>query len=161
MRHFISTLAFTTVLAVSGATTANAAQVSAPVGANVLAALQISNKVPLYFGKFLPATSQGTIYLYSDGTKQCIEVTCLTNDETVSEFEVTGSADATYTISVPSNAILRFGVNELEVEFFRSKFTGLLLQGTDTFKVGGLLFVKANQAPGSYTGSFVVTVEYN
>ena len=39
--------------------------------------------------------------------------------------------------------------------------TGLLTAGAQTLLVGGTLTVGSAQAPGNYTGSFTVAVDYN
>jgi spore coat protein U-like protein len=39
--------------------------------------------------------------------------------------------------------------------------TGTLANGTVALPVGGTLTVGANQAAGSYTGTYTMTVEYN
>ena len=41
-----------------------------------------------------------------------------------------------------------------------SKTTGILTGGSDSFSVGGTLTVGADQAPGSYAASFLVSIQY-
>ena len=60
------------------------------------------------------------------------------------------------------------GTETMTVDTFTSTLsgTGLVVTGTlvgtgGSFKVGGKLHVAADQTPGSYTGTFMVTAAYN
>jgi len=74
-------------------------------GAEIIAPLQISNTVALYFGTIAPSlTSADTVVVASNGAKSCgAELTCLTDDHTAAAFAVTGEADQSYSITLPSS----------------------------------------------------------
>jgi spore coat protein U-like protein len=87
---------------------------------------------------------------------------------------VSGDGAATYNVSLPSSVNLTDGsghammLNTFAVSgdgdsnpltrLLRNDGTGL---GIDTFGVGAKVNVGANQPPGTYNGTFVVTVQYN
>jgi len=166
MRNFISTLALATVLAVAGAAAANAAPVTAEAGAGakIIAPLEITNISSLYFGTIAPSLTQGdNVVVTPAGDKKCgAALTCLTADHTAAAFDVKGEADAVYTISLPGGIeITNDKGDAMKVfDFTGSKDSGRLVQGEDSFTVGGTLDVGIRQAAGKYTGRFVVAVEY-
>ncbi len=141
-----------------------AAEVDSDAGAKIVAPLQISNVSALYFGTVAPSlTADDTVVVSSAGAKTCgAELTCLTDDHTAAEFDVTGEADASYTIDLPNAVQISNGAggNMTVDNFTGSKSNGTLVAGEDNFAVGGTLAVAANQATGEYTGTFTVAVEY-
>jgi len=141
-----------------------AADVEADAGAKIVAPLQISNNTALYFGTIAPSlTSADNVIVSPAGTKSCgAELTCLTDDHTAANFKVSGEADASYTIELPNSINIANGAGGSMVVdgFTGSKSSGTLVSGADSFNVGGTLGVAANQPSGEYTGSFVVSVEY-
>ena len=81
-------------------------------------------------------------------------------------FSVTGDPSATYAITLPANGVvaLTSGANSMAVDNFTSSpaATGQLGGGgSQTLMVGATLSVAGNQASGSYSGSFTLTVNYN
>lgn len=132
-------------------------------GAEIVAPLQISNTTALYFGTIAPSlTSADTVVVAANGAKSCgAELTCLTEDHTAAAFAVTGEADLSYGITLPTSVSISNGTQSMTVNAFSgSQTSGTLVSGNDTFTVGGTLNVAANQAAGEYTGTFTVTVEY-
>lgn len=141
-----------------------AADVSADAGAKIIAPLQISNSTALYFGTIAPSlTSADEVVVTPAGAKSCgAELTCLTDDHTAAAFNVSGEADASYTIELPRSINITNGAGGSMVvdSFAGSKSNGTLVSGADSFTVGGTLAVSANQPSGEYTGTFTVSVEY-
>lgn len=141
-----------------------AADVETDAGAKIIAPLQIANTTALYFGTIAPSlTADDTVVVNAAGAKTCgSELTCLTDDHTAAAFNVTGEADHSYTIDLPTQIQLSNGADgSMTVDGFAgSQETGTLSNGADSFSVGGTLSVGANQATGEYTGTFIVTVEY-
>jgi len=153
-----------TAIVASFATSSFAADVDADAGAKIIAPLQISNSTALYFGTIAPSlTNADQVVVSPAGAKSCgAELTCLTDDHTAALFNVSGEADASYTIDLPSNIQIANGAGgTMDVNNFSgSKDGGTLASGTDSFTVGGTLLVAANQPTGEYTGTFTVAVEY-
>lgn len=81
------------------------------------------------------------------------------------QFTVAGTAGATYAITLPANdtVTLSDGSNTMAVNNFTSSpsGTGTLTGGSQVLRVGATLTAGIAQAPGSYTGSFTVSVQYN
>ncbi len=142
-----------------------AADADGTAGAIIIAPLQVASVTDLYFGTIAPSlTAADTVIVSAAGAKTCgAELTCLTEDHTAAQFDVTGEADITYTITLPTSISLSNGAGgSMTVDSFTgSKASGTLVAGADSFTVGGSLGVAANQATGSYTGTFTVAVEYN
>ncbi len=69
----------------------------------------------------------------------------------------------TYSITLPSSATLTSGGDTMTVDTFTHDAGGAptLVFGSDTFNVGATLKVDPNQAVGTYSGTFAVTVNYN
>ena len=150
--------------AVTLSTPALAAEAESDAGAKIIAPLQISNNTALYFGTIAPSlTSADTVSVSHAGAKDCgSELTCLTDDHTAADFSVTGEADWSYSIQLPTSIEIQNsdGENMTVNAFTGSKVGGTLVSGSDSFTVCGTLGVEANQPTGEYTGTFVVGVEY-
>lgn len=160
MKKLLSAVAGAAMLA----NAAIAADVSSDAGAKIVAPLQIANTTALYFGTIAPSLSSAdTVVVSPAGAKSCgAELTCLTDDHTAAAFNVTGEADLSYTIDLPTSIQISngAGANMTVNNFTGSKANGTLVSGADSFTVGGTLAVAANQATGEYTGTFTVAVEY-
>lgn len=82
-------------------------------------------------------------------------------------FSVTGEAGFTYAITLPADGAVTISdgaSHTMAVNTFTSNpgTTGTLSgAGTGSLKVGATLVVGNNQAPGTYSGTFSVTVAYN
>jgi hypothetical protein len=82
-------------------------------------------------------------------------------------FTVAGGASRTFTISLPAAGVsISNGTpaQDMTVNAFTSSLGAsntLDGSGAAALAVGGTLNVAASQAPGSYTGTFNVTVAYN
>ena len=79
-------------------------------------------------------------------------------------FAVTGSANATYSITLPTSATLTGPASTLTVSTFASSpsWTGTLNgAGQQQLNIGATLNLEAHQESGSYSGTFAVTVAYN
>lgn len=158
-------LAGAVVLAsLTAATSAQAQSADAGAGAKIIAPLEISNVTDLYFGTIAPSTTVAdTVTVLADGSRKCgPALTCLTANHTAAAFEVTGEADAFYTISLPKEIkiVNENGTAMRVADFSGSKSNGQLLNGEDSFTVGGTLDVGVRQEAGNYKGSFTVAVEY-
>ena len=78
------------------------------------------------------------------------------------KFTVSGEAEKTYTISLPTSSSILFGANSLTVSNFTcSNGTNGSIGTDDLFYVGGELTIPADATPAVYLGTFNVTVAYN
>lgn len=135
----------------------------------VQAQITIVNTGGLSFGSFV-AGSGGTIAVATNGGRSKtggVMLVAQGGSSTAAQFTVSGTAAATYVITLPSDATVALSDgngHSMAVNSFVSypSATGTLSgAGTQILSVGATLTVGNAQAPGSYTGSFPVTVNYN
>jgi hypothetical protein len=153
---------------------AYAASATGGASATVVTAIAISQTTALNFGRFSAPTggTAGTVTIDASapGTRSFTGGTVLVTSGAGAignsgVFAVTGEASATYTITNPTATTLTGPGTAMGVTFTTSP-SGigggtLSAGGAQTLFVGGTLSVGAVQTPGSYTGSYTVTVEYN
>lgn len=75
-------------------------------------------------------------------------------------FTVTGDANRSFAITTGGGSVTNGG-NSMAFTTTAAPTASLSGSGTASFRVGGTLTVGANQAPGSYTGTYNATVTYN
>lgn len=116
----------------------------------------------LDFGTFTPGTAAGTVVITQAGVSSVTgDVVMMSGStESADAFTVTGGANRAFSITA-TNGSVTSGANSMA--FVTDVAASGLLDGTgtDNFAVGGTLSVAANQAAGSYTGSYTVEVTYN
>ncbi len=80
------------------------------------------------------------------------------------DFDVTGESNLFYGISLPVSILLSGGGGaDMTVDNFSSDAIAnpqLSAAGTDSFSVGAVLNINANQGAGAYNGSYDITVNY-
>lgn len=136
-------------------------------GASAAQAQTLSQNVGLSFGSFV-ANTGGSIAVnaFSGRSKTGGLFLMPQSSGTAAQFTVSGTADAIYAITLPADGtvFLSSGSHSMAINGFTSfpSATGKLsLGGTQTLNVGATLTVRSAQAPGSYIGSFPVTLNYN
>jgi len=161
------TLASTAVFAAG--TTANA---NATAKVKIRKAITLANTAALDFGGVVESglvADTGSVSVSATGVRSTTgaSISGTFNTTAAAAFNVGGSNNATYTITLPAAAITLTGSagGTLSVDTFVSA-TGsgtatLSAAGTDTLTVGAKLTVPGNATEGDYTGSFPVTVAYN
>lgn len=146
---------------------AHAATTTATVSANIVSSINMSTRNVLLFGDISSSAVAGTVVLSPSGTRTT------TGGATVNSavpgspvtFDVSGDANASYSISLPVSVVLSDpSANTMVVDNFTSSPTpaGVLDgSGQQTLFVGATLNVSSNQPFGSYSGLMSVTVDYN
>ena len=147
------------------------ASASASANATIITPIAITHegKPDLNFGNVVAGTGEGTVTVSPttgdrSSTGDVILPTATSGTVNAAEFTVTGLADATYAITLPTSIdISETGGETMTVTDFTSDpdGTGTLAGGTQTLSVGARLNVGAGQVAGDYTGEFSVTVAYN
>ena len=130
--------------------------------------IAIQNTQGLAFGSFV-AGSGGSVTVSTSGGRSANGGVLLIPSSTSSaaQFTVTGDANATYTIQLPSNDFVKLTGpgSDMVINDFTSSPSGAAGQlsagGSQTLLVGGTLNVANDQSPGNYSGSFTVIVDYN
>jgi hypothetical protein len=130
--------------------------------------INLSNTRALDFGRFVAGTG-GTIVIGPTGTRtRTGGVILLTSPSAgVAQFTASrgnGGAGKAVAITLPANGSTRLssGTNSMAVNTFVSSpaiLTSLGITGT-TLSIGATLTVAANQAPGSYSGSFPLIINF-
>ena len=156
-----------------GFTAVSFGQVSATAtaSATIITPISITN-VPtdvLDFGTIAKGASDGTVTIapVSAGTRSFSNVTLSAiNIGRAAKFTVTGDGSSHFTVTVPKDGdvTIASGVNKMNVKQFLSTpsgATGVLSSGTAEVWVGATLEVLATTVPGTYSGPFTVTVNYN
>ena len=145
----------------------NQSSASANATARIIAPISITNSTALNFGDIVPSGVTGTVVVSAASARTNTGGATLGSGASVSAatFAVGGQAGATYAITLPTSVTITSGANNMTVNAFTSSpsSTGLIPGGggTQTLTVGATLNVGANQATGTYAGSFNVTVAYN
>lgn len=116
----------------------------------------------LSFGQVVAGPSSGSVTVEPSGARWSAGGVVLGNPggARAAEFTVTGDANAAYSVLLPSSASLDGASASMSVDAFTHDAGGVLVGGTETFRVGATLQVGASQASGAYSGTFVVTVMY-
>ncbi|HYC03522.1 MAG TPA: DUF4402 domain-containing protein [Azospirillaceae bacterium] len=130
--------------------------------------IKITTATQLQFGRFTRTNTAGTLTVSATGTRTVTGgVVALTGGTiAAARFNITGDPSVNYTITLPPTANITSGAQTMSVSFNSTLVTGgtlvrmLNASGTDTLSVGAVLNVSATQVAGSYTGSFVMTVNY-
>lgn len=153
-----SVLALLGAFGVSGS--ALAASASGTANATVLAPIAIAAGQTLEFGTFA-GNGAGTVVVSTAGARSFTgSVVGAGGTVRQGQFSVTGTGAATFAITYPGSVNLTSGANTMALQVSGAS-TGTLSSGSATVNVGGELTVAANQAAGSYTGTYSITVEYN
>ena len=131
------------------------------------AAIALGNTQALAFGKFV-AGSGGAVIVSAAGVRSASGGVVLVPSDAgaAAQVAVSGDPNLTYAISLPADGVvsLTSGANTMALNTFPSSPspTGTLgAGGSQTLSVGATLSVGGNQASGSYSGAFDVTVNYN
>lgn len=120
------------------------------------------------FGRFA-AVGGGSVTIGIDGARTRVgTVVLLPSAAAAAAFSVgsnnNGNDNKVYVLTLPANGSvsLASGPNRMPVNYFSSSFRpgSPLPSGVQTITVGATLQVASQQAPGSYSGNFNVTLEY-
>jgi hypothetical protein len=143
---------------------------AASATARIVKPIAIEKNVDMSFGNIEASASLGTVVLEPSSANSRTHtggatLPAVTGIVTTAKFTVTGEALLTYNITLPASTDLSDGTHTMVLDHFTStpSATGLLSAdpGTQIVYVGATLNVAANQATGSYAGTFNVTVNYN
>lgn len=173
MKFLNKTLLSVTAL-IAFATAANAqATATASASATIVTPISIVNNTNMNFGNIaVQASTGGTVALSAalsatrtPGGAGGVTLPNVTGTVTAAKFTVSGTANYTYTITLPGSAVvLSSGANNMNATLFNNSTAGTLDgTGNQIFYVGATLTVAAAQPAGSYTTAtpFNVTVNYN
>lgn len=120
----------------------------------------------LGFGQAVATFTAGSVIVTPGGGRSATGGVILGNSFGASSasFTVTGDLGTTYSISLPGSCTLTGSSSTMSADTFESLPSGsgnLGTGGTQTLTVGATLRIGAPQAPGAYSGTYVVAVAYN
>jgi hypothetical protein len=169
MNKFNSFITIIMIAATTGAMAQEKATASST--ATIVAPIGIVQSADMNFGNVATNDAGGAVVIATDGTTTPsggVTLPAQTGTVTAAAFDVSGEADYTYTITLPSSAITledEEAANTMTVGTFISDplTTGALVSGAQTVNVGATLNVDGSQEPGVYTNTsdLTVTVNYN
>lgn len=138
------------------------------LAAHAAGAQTLTNNTALSFGAFV-AGSGGSVSVSPAGARGKTGGVILVNQggaAAAAQFTISGTPSAAFDISLPADGtvFLSDGASaSVALNGFTSSPSGsgiLSGGGTQTINVGATMTVANQQTPGSYSGSFVVTVNY-
>lgn len=164
MRSTIIMLSF--ALLSSNAMAAQTAVATGTADATVVSNLGVNQTAGLDFGTITSGSTAGAVTVTATGATSTGGATVTGGTPVAGQFAVTGDVNGIYGVSIPSAATLtktgggaNMGVN---LTLIGANATGNALSntGSGSFGVGGTLTIGQNQAPGTYHGTYPVTVSY-
>lgn len=166
------TLMLVAVLVAFSATSFGQLSATADVGAKIIAPIAINKNIDLYFGSIIKGTAVSTVQITPGGVRSILvgdaALSAVAPAATAARFTITGEGGLAYTITLPPAAVtINSGVPTMTVDNFAGDVGPIATfpagAGTQTqiLNVGAVLNVGANQASGTYTGTFSVSVNYN
>ena len=153
--------------------TAARAQVSATAiaTATIVTPIAITKTADMNFGNVAVSTTAGTVVLTPASSRTAtggVTLPATAGTVAAASFDVTGIGSYTYSITLPSTALVltrNSGSETMNVNTFTSTpaGTGTLSSGAQTVTVGATLNVAGSQVAGVYVSgsTFTVTVNYN
>ncbi len=169
MKQIIKILAIAVVtLAFAGTVQAQTATATSNAAAVIIAPLSITNTAGLHFGTIMRSAALGTVTVATDGTRSStggVTLSALAPLHSVATFDLEGESGNDVIITLPASTTITNGTQTMLVDNFVSDpddTNPVTLGGTPTvLSVGATLNVAANQASGTYTGTFDVSINYN
>ncbi|MEN9419169.1 MAG: hypothetical protein RI988_2789 [Pseudomonadota bacterium] len=145
------------------------AQGNVDTSASVVRTLSVTSTTELSFGTFSAGPTAGTLTMSAAGNRSATGGVTLVSTVPGGQAVVNlGGTPATgFSVSLPASVQLTpaSGGASMTLSTFTTTLTGgqgsLNSSGTGSFGIGGTLTVAANQAIGTYSGSFTVTLNYN
>ena len=149
--------------AAPGSTTA---QTDGNATVQVVGMFEIAPIADLRFGAIMQPAAPGNVTIASDGTvTTSLTFSAISGPRGPAIFVVRGEPNRRFLTLLPGPITISNGTSTMTVDQFRSNtvppgIANLSSTGIYILNVGGRLKVGANQEPGSYTGTFDVTVLY-
>ena len=150
-----------------GTTAANAATATGTAKVNIISAVTLTETTQMDLGVVASSATAGTVVLPdSSNTRTCSGgVTCI-GTAARGAFEVSGAATGyviSYNVAASTSltgpgAAMALTLDPSGTATSTGTFTATA--AATTFYVGGSLSVAANQAAGTYTGTYAVTANY-
>lgn len=146
-----------------GAGAAQAATATADATAEIIAPVELTKTSDLAFATIITGSSADTVVVSTSGARTCGSNLTCSGTTTAAGFSIVGTTGETVDIVVDNQVVLTNAGGNTMTASLNPSATAHTLTGVaanDVLNVGGTLGVGANQADGSYSGTFNVTVSY-
>ena len=120
----------------------------------------------LNFGTMIAPETAQTVTVDSSGSRTASDSSILVTDSSnaprAGGFTITGPTGQSITVTLPNNAQISNGTQTMTISSFTGTNTGsqTIPAGGLSLDVGGTLAVGADQAQGTYNGTYTITVTY-
>lgn len=165
MKQITRILATLLVMFAFSAATFAQVQATANATATIVTPIAITKDVDLNFGNLAVSTAAGTAVVAPNGNRTATLGVTLMPGGTVSaaSFTISGIADASYAVTLPTTLNIVNGANTMVVDNFTSDYAGTITGGSVVLNVGATVNVNINQPAAVYTNTtdLTVTVNYN
>jgi len=152
------------------ANSANTSVIGGTAGGQVAAPVALVAINALRFGTFAQPLTGGTMAMAPQGTyttsggMTLASVVAQPTARGAASFTISGNPGASYGIYGVASVTITNGSATMVVGQFTTNISQAIGQlsatGTGSFNIGGTLTASANQAPGAYTGTFPIIVQY-
>lgn len=146
------------------------ASATATADAVIVQPISIVKNTDLNFGRIAPNATSSIVFINNDGTRTSSAPSVLIAGgatPSIATFTISGEKGLAYSVTRPATVTLTGPAGSTAMVATLGLGTaaggGTLdaTTGTASFSQGGALAVGGNQAPGAYSGSFAVSVQYN
>ncbi|NTW82916.1 MAG: DUF4402 domain-containing protein [Chlorobiaceae bacterium] len=144
-----------------------ASTASAVASATIVEPISITDVGDLAFGTISPGSNNGTVTVTpSNRVSSSGDLSLVSSNRSSAKLEIKGQSNMAFTVIMPTSATISIAGNPdatpMTIDSFTSNISSGTIQndGSSSLNVGGTLHVPSNQAPGTYTGTFSVTVSY-
>ncbi len=144
------------------ASSAIASSGAGTTGVRIFRAVVVTKTSDLDFGKVIPGTSAANVTISQGGARTCATQLRCYGSTSAGSFHVVGASDQLVTVALARTTVTLSGgtSRNMTVTLATSTNSLLLAGGSADFTVAGVLRVRANQPEGSYTGQYLVSVDY-
>jgi hypothetical protein len=154
---FVASIAIFSDKSFTASTTGNAT-------VSILQQLSISETTGINFGSITVTSAAGNVVLSTAGsvTNCASGVYTCSGSPTAGSFNISGTASTAVTVSVDASTSLTGPGTSMTLTLSGNNTGSQTLNGSGnlTLNVGGTLAVNANQAAGTYSGTYTATVNY-
>lgn len=159
--NFVKLLGVAGVVVAGIAAPAHAETAQGDATVKILSAITVTKAADLNFGNVVSSNAAATVSVGEDGTRTCGTGLNCYGTTTAGAFSVAGAAGETVSVGIDTPTIqLSNGTQSMAVALSTSTSALTLTGGVGSFNVAGTLSVGANQAAGTYTGQYNVSVNY-
>ncbi|WP_294135883.1 DUF4402 domain-containing protein [Sphingobium sp.] len=156
-------LAASMILTLATAPMAKAAPATGGSSATILGGLRVTKTSDLNFGQLAVPAQPGVVRVRADNSRTCSSGLVCMGSASAASFTISGRPNERVEIDLDRSSVdlTNAAGNRIAASLSRSHSFIRLNGGEAVFQIFGTLQVRANQAVGTYRGSFNVLVQYH